>query len=492
MHHDASIVCMRNGKFSRLLSVLLLLTLLMPFLFQVMMPGGISENYTVRFFTEPPDVGSITFSGTTYTNGQSGNYAAGTYQIEANVPKGYIFYNWVTTGGIFVADSGSRLTTASVTGDGFLVAVFKWFVKLRGTVISHVQYPGGWPAIDVKVEELLLDTSNRLKVGEVVEVYRETPFTEINDGDRIEVYGLGFWIGNPPGGPYVEHGIVIKWSEHYVRRVEAVGIKFRGVVWSEPNAPYDIEVMIDEVLLDPEGRLSPGSLAHVDIVGDPSRCECDWPLHRGERVEVYARHYSYDGWGNYSVAAWIYSRDHPYDGYIRRTAPFVDVWTNKGGQGVGNLDGGQYSIGESITLYCSVSTNVDSLRIKVIRPDGVEVIALDRGPSSAGTYQASGTVGEPPGERRVICEARSGGQTSSDEVGYTVQQRATATVTVYTTTTRTVTSTLHATATTETTVYTTVYQTTSSTSTRTWYTTVTRTATTTVISWTTVTTTVLG
>jgi subtilisin family serine protease len=164
----------------------------------------------------------------------------------------------------------------------------------------------------------LLDTSNRLKVGEVVEVYRETPFTEINDGDRIEVYGLGFWTGNPPGGPYVEHGIVIKWSEHYVRRIEAVGIKFRGVVWSEPNAPYDIEVMIDEVLLDPEGRLSPESLAHVDIAEDPSRCECDWPLHRGERVEVYARHYSYDGWGNYSVAAWIYSRDHPYDGYVKR------------------------------------------------------------------------------------------------------------------------------------------------------------------------------
>jgi subtilase family serine protease len=100
----------------------------------------------------------------------------------------------------------------------------------------------------------------------------------------------------------------------------------------------------------------------------------------------------------------------------------VDVWTNKGGQGRGNLNGGQYTIGESITLYCSVNLNVDSLRIKVIRPDGVEVIALDRGPSSAGTYQASGTVGEPPGERRVICEARSGGQTSSDEVRFTVSQ----------------------------------------------------------------------
>jgi hypothetical protein len=100
----------------------------------------------------------------------------------------------------------------------------------------------------------------------------------------------------------------------------------------------------------------------------------------------------------------------------------VDVWTNKGGQGRGNLNGGQYTIGESITFYCSVNLNVDGLRIKVIRPDGVEVIALDRGPSSAGTYQASGTVGEPAGERRVICEARSGGQTSSDEVRFTVTQ----------------------------------------------------------------------
>jgi len=98
----------------------------------------------------------------------------------------------------------------------------------------------------------------------------------------------------------------------------------------------------------------------------------------------------------------------------------VDVWTNKGGQGRGNINGGQYSIGESITLYCSVNTNVDALRIKVIRPDGVELIVLERGSLPAGTYQASGTAGEPIGERRVICEARSGGQTSSDEVRFTV------------------------------------------------------------------------
>jgi hypothetical protein len=98
----------------------------------------------------------------------------------------------------------------------------------------------------------------------------------------------------------------------------------------------------------------------------------------------------------------------------------VDVWTNKGGQGIGNLGGGQYSIGESVTLFCSVNINVDSLRVRVIRPDGAELTALERGSSPAGTYQASGTAGEPAGERRIICEARLGGQSSSDEVRFTV------------------------------------------------------------------------
>jgi hypothetical protein len=172
----------------------------------------------------------------------------------------------------------------------------------------------------------------------------------------------------------------------------------------------------------------------------------------------------------------------------------VDVWTNKGGQGNMDPDGGQYAVGESITLYCKIEFPARFLQIVLIKPDGSQVVVLDRLDAQAGTYSVSGIVGEPTGVRIVSCFALpTGGDIAySDEVGYAVQQRATATVTVYTTTTRTVTSTLHATATTETTTYITVYQTTSSTSTRTWYTTVTRTATTTVISWTTVTTTVLG
>jgi hypothetical protein len=170
----------------------------------------------------------------------------------------------------------------------------------------------------------------------------------------------------------------------------------------------------------------------------------------------------------------------------------VDVWTNKGGQGSENPDGGRYTIGESITIYCEVAARASVLEIKLLRPDGSEVVVLDRRDVQAGTYSVSGIVGEPTGIWIVMCWALFDDVVVADHVGFNVRQGATATVTVYTTTTRTVTSTLHATATTETTTYTTVYQTTYSTSTRTWYTTVTKVVTTTVTSWTTVTTTVLG
>jgi subtilisin family serine protease len=253
----------------------------------------------ITFLTEPPDVGSITFSGTTYTNGQSGEYTAGTYQIEANVPKGYIFYNWVTTGGVSVANSESQQTIASVTGSGSLIAVFKWFVKLRGTVISHVQYPSGWPAVVVKVEELLLDTSNRLKIGEVVEVYRETPFTEISDGDRVEVYGLGFWIGNPPGGPYVEHGIVIKSLEHYVKKIEGkleVDVKFSGTVILVSPDYVDWKIKIEEIFLDPTGELKVGEeifvMAHNETFPNTGKPWVIGEPNVGDHVEVYGEYLS--------------------------------------------------------------------------------------------------------------------------------------------------------------------------------------------------------
>jgi hypothetical protein len=101
----------------------------------------------------------------------------------------------------------------------------------------------------------------------------------------------------------------------------------------------------------------------------------------------------------------------------------VDVWTNKGGQGRGNLDGGRYNIGEPITLYCSININVDNMKIVIIMPDGSERVVLDRNNVPAGTYSISGVAGEAAGERKVICKAAAGEQRSYDEVRFVVQQQ---------------------------------------------------------------------
>ena len=100
-----------------------------------------------------------------------------------------------------------------------------------------------------------------------------------------------------------------------------LGVKFRGIVWNEPSEPYDVVVKIDEILLDPEGRLSPGDMAHLDIAVDPENLPApniDWPLNKGDRVEIYARHYEYDCWnGQYDICVWVYLMEYPYDGYVR-------------------------------------------------------------------------------------------------------------------------------------------------------------------------------
>jgi hypothetical protein len=82
-------------------------------------------KYTITFYTDPSTVGSIKFSGTTYTNGQTGQYAAGTYSVTANAPAGWIFNNWVTTGGVSISGS-----TATVTGAGTVKAVFKSYFEI--------------------------------------------------------------------------------------------------------------------------------------------------------------------------------------------------------------------------------------------------------------------------------------------------------------------------------------------------------------------------
>ncbi len=91
---------------------------------------------TVLFQTSPA-VGSITFNGTDYTNGQSGNFTYGTVPISAYPSNpNYVFSSWSSTDGITVASPTASATTATVSGPGTLKANFT-------TIISSPLSPNG-------------------------------------------------------------------------------------------------------------------------------------------------------------------------------------------------------------------------------------------------------------------------------------------------------------------------------------------------------------
>lgn len=87
-------------------------------------------QYTVTFYTNPvTDSPSITFSGTTYTHGQTGSYSSGDYLATANPPTAdYAFHHWVYSGspgvGVYVPNININPTTVEVRGDGWLKAIF--------------------------------------------------------------------------------------------------------------------------------------------------------------------------------------------------------------------------------------------------------------------------------------------------------------------------------------------------------------------------------
>lgn len=78
----------------------------------------------VTFYTNPVG-GAITFNGTSYTFGQSGNYTYGNATAQAIPPAGYVFSSWNTTGGVTVTGSTSNPTTAKITGPGTLTARYR-------------------------------------------------------------------------------------------------------------------------------------------------------------------------------------------------------------------------------------------------------------------------------------------------------------------------------------------------------------------------------
>jgi len=80
----------------------------------------------VTFLTDPDTVGSITFMGGTYTNGQSDTFTYGTSgSATANAPIGWEFDHWEVTGNVAVSDPNTSPTTVTITCGGTLKAVFR-------------------------------------------------------------------------------------------------------------------------------------------------------------------------------------------------------------------------------------------------------------------------------------------------------------------------------------------------------------------------------
>ncbi len=88
---------------------------------------AVFSSYTTaneQFYTGPSTCGSLTFAGTTSSNGGSANPSPGTYAIQATPCAGYSFAYWRVTGGNSLANALAPSTTIDVTTGGTLTANF--------------------------------------------------------------------------------------------------------------------------------------------------------------------------------------------------------------------------------------------------------------------------------------------------------------------------------------------------------------------------------
>jgi hypothetical protein len=98
----------------------------------------------------------------------------------------------------------------------------------------------------------------------------------------------------------------------------------------------------------------------------------------------------------------------------------IDVWTNKGGVGQYNLDGGTYTIGEYVRVCYSLDKDVDRLLVYIVFPDGSMRKIYD-GAAKAGGYCDEGVGYYPLGVRKVIAQAWIAGiLVGEDTVSYKV------------------------------------------------------------------------
>ena len=136
-------------------------------------------------------------------------------------------------------------------------------VKFRGTAIECYSDPpmpgstGGWI---VEVEEMIFGPSISDQVHVVTGCACGLPRgyvdPNINEGDEVEVFAA-HW-----GGDYVS---VYGSEDYYIVKVEeSPRVKFRGTAtcdeWyaPQPNGNYFIDIVVDEILEDPQGKLEVG------------------------------------------------------------------------------------------------------------------------------------------------------------------------------------------------------------------------------------------
>jgi hypothetical protein len=102
--------------------------------------------YILSFTITPASCGLITFNGTTQSSGSSGTYVAGFYQSTAPGCSGHPFDTWVSSGGVTVAASTNASTSAQVSANGTLAAIYynNTCLNRTGCVQGALIYqPGG-------------------------------------------------------------------------------------------------------------------------------------------------------------------------------------------------------------------------------------------------------------------------------------------------------------------------------------------------------------
>jgi hypothetical protein len=83
----------------------------------------VTPSYTVTFYTDPSSA-TVTVDGSSKTDGTAGTYLSGArVHVIANLPSGYSFLNWETSG-VTVDSASSQDTYVTVSGNGWLKAHF--------------------------------------------------------------------------------------------------------------------------------------------------------------------------------------------------------------------------------------------------------------------------------------------------------------------------------------------------------------------------------